>query len=99
MLFPAAGHGAIAVETLAGPKAAARAGPRIAILHATAGSGHKRAAESLAAALSQLQPSAVVDLIGSQFQTMKLKGKLIADLVNHSDAPFGELVYTSPTGG
>jgi len=60
VLFPAAGHGAIAVETLAGPQAKAKAGPRIAILHATAGSGHKRAAESLAAALSQMQPSAIV---------------------------------------
>src|SRR5207249_517752 len=58
--FPPEGHDAIAVETLAGPAAAARAGPRIAILHATAGSGHKRAAESLAAALSQMQPSAIV---------------------------------------
>jgi len=60
VLFPAAGHGAIAVETLAGLAAAARAGRRIAILHATAGSGHKRAAESLAAALSQIQPSSIV---------------------------------------
>jgi processive 1,2-diacylglycerol beta-glucosyltransferase len=60
VLFPAAGHGAIAIETLAGPQAAARAGPRIAILHATAGSGHKRAAESLAVALTQLQPTALV---------------------------------------
>ena len=60
VLFPAAGHGAIAVETLAGPQAKAKAGPRIAILHATAGSGHKRAAESLAAALSQMEPSAIV---------------------------------------
>src|SRR5438094_2381843 len=60
VLFPAAGHGAIAVETLAGSAAAGATGPRIAILHATAGSGHKRAAESLAAALSQLQPGALV---------------------------------------
>jgi processive 1,2-diacylglycerol beta-glucosyltransferase len=60
VLFPAAGRGAIAVETLAGPQTAAPTGPRIAILHATAGSGHKRAAESLAAALSHLQPSAIV---------------------------------------
>src|SRR5262249_59727629 len=60
VLFPAAGHGSIAVETLAGPRAAAPPGPRIAILHATAGSGHKRAAESLAAAFSQIQPAAVV---------------------------------------
>ncbi len=60
VLFPAAGGGAIAVETLAGPQAQAPAGPRIAILHATAGSGHKRAAESLAAALSQLKPTAIV---------------------------------------
>lgn len=68
VLFPAAGRGAIAVETLAGtaagaaarPATAARLGPRIAILHATAGSGHKRAAESLAVALTQLEPSAIV---------------------------------------
>jgi len=60
VLFPAAGGGAIAVETLVGPPAEAPAGPRIAILHATAGSGHKRAAESLAASLAQLQPGAVV---------------------------------------
>ena len=60
VLFPAAGHGAIAVGTLAGPQAAAPSGPRIAILHATAGSGHKRAAESLAVALTQLQPAAIV---------------------------------------
>src|SRR5262245_1145198 len=70
VLFPAAGRGAIAVETLAGAgiaagaaaraAAAARTGPRIAILHATAGSGHKRAAESLAVALTQLEPAAIV---------------------------------------
>jgi processive 1,2-diacylglycerol beta-glucosyltransferase len=60
VLFPAAGGGAIAVETLAAPPPAAPGGPRIAILHATAGSGHKRAAESLAVALAQLQPGAVV---------------------------------------
>src|SRR5215831_18076721 len=60
VLFPAAGRGAIAVETLAGPEAKAPVGPRIAILHATAGSGHKRAAESLAAALSQIERAAIV---------------------------------------
>jgi processive 1,2-diacylglycerol beta-glucosyltransferase len=60
VLFPAAGHGAIAVETLAGPEARAPVGPRIAILHATAGSGHKRAAESLAAAVSQIDHTAMV---------------------------------------
>ena len=68
VLFPAAGRGAIAVETLAGPDASGAApahasppaGPRVAILHATAGSGHKRAAESLAAAFAQLKPAAIV---------------------------------------
>jgi len=60
VLFPAAGGGAIAVETLAGAQATAPAGPRVAILHATAGSGHKRAAESLAEALAQFHPGAVV---------------------------------------
>jgi processive 1,2-diacylglycerol beta-glucosyltransferase len=59
VLFPAVGHGAIAVETLAGEAGAAGA-PRIAILHATAGSGHKRAAEALAAAISRLRPGALV---------------------------------------
>ena len=39
VLFPEAGGGVVAVETLA-----AGAGSRIAILHATAGSGHKSAA-------------------------------------------------------
>ena len=60
VLFPAAGHGAIAVETLAGPAAAARAGPRIAILHASAGSGHRSAAKALAAAIVQRSPPATV---------------------------------------
>jgi processive 1,2-diacylglycerol beta-glucosyltransferase len=60
VLFPAAGRGAIAVETLAGPEAKAPVGPRIAILHATAGSGHKRAAESLAVAVSQMEHAAIV---------------------------------------
>jgi processive 1,2-diacylglycerol beta-glucosyltransferase len=55
----------VAVETLAGspaePGAAvAAAGPRIAVLHATAGVGHKRAAEALAGAVAAIEPSAIV---------------------------------------
>ena len=42
------------------PAAPETRGPRIAILHATAGSGHKRAAQALAAALTELQPAATV---------------------------------------
>ncbi len=57
VLFPSAGHGMVAVETLAG---GAVAGPRIAILHATAGNGHKRAAQAIAAAMSALNPAAMV---------------------------------------
>ena len=52
VLFPPAGRGMVAVETLAGPGLAAAhagdaadpgpaAGSRIAVLHATAGSGHR----------------------------------------------------------
>ena len=58
LLFPPAGRGVVAVGTLAG--GAEKRGPRIAILHATAGSGHKRAAQALAAALTELQPAATV---------------------------------------
>jgi processive 1,2-diacylglycerol beta-glucosyltransferase len=59
LLFPPAGKGMVAVETLAGADNGAR-GPRIAILHATAGSGHKRAAQALANAFHQLHPDVTV---------------------------------------
>src|SRR5262245_55018586 len=55
VLFPAAGGGVVAVETLA-----AGVGPRIAILHATAGSGHRSAAIAIAHALSAASPGAQV---------------------------------------
>jgi len=55
VLFPEAGGGVVAIETLA-----TGAGPRIAILHATAGSGHKSAAVALAHALAGLAPDAQV---------------------------------------
>lgn len=57
VLFPEVGGGVVAVETLAGR---AGAGPRIAILHATAGSGHRSAAIALARALGTLAPDALV---------------------------------------
>jgi processive 1,2-diacylglycerol beta-glucosyltransferase len=60
VLFPPVGRGAVAIETLAGSADPQSLGPRIAILHATAGSGHKRAAESIAAAISQQRPDALV---------------------------------------
>ena len=59
VLFPPAGHGMVAIETLAGAPDAVGS-PRIAILHATAGSGHKRAAEALAVAIESLRPGATV---------------------------------------
>ncbi|MCE9626630.1 MAG: hypothetical protein K8R56_01790, partial [Candidatus Eisenbacteria bacterium] len=55
VLFPAAGGGVVAVETLS-----QGAGPRIAILHATAGSGHKSAAVAIARALQTQAPDAQV---------------------------------------
>jgi processive 1,2-diacylglycerol beta-glucosyltransferase len=58
VMFPTVGGGVVAVETLAGEGDGA--GPRIAILHATAGAGHKRAAQALAAAIAEQSPHAVV---------------------------------------
>jgi processive 1,2-diacylglycerol beta-glucosyltransferase len=59
VLFPAAGRGMVAIETLAGGPGTEE-GPRIAILHATAGSGHKRAAQALAVAIDEQAPGATV---------------------------------------
>ena len=59
VLFPADGKGMVAVDTLA-PGEGAQGGPRIAILHATAGSGHKRAAQALADAVAELSPESTV---------------------------------------
>ncbi|HEV2105504.1 MAG TPA: glycosyltransferase [Candidatus Eisenbacteria bacterium] len=55
VLFPAAGGGVVAVGTLS-----AGAGPRIAILHATAGAGHRSAAIAIAHAVRALDPAATV---------------------------------------
>lgn len=58
VMFPSVGGGVVAVETLASGK---NSGPRIAILHATAGAGHKRAAQALATAIESRTPEAVVE--------------------------------------
>jgi processive 1,2-diacylglycerol beta-glucosyltransferase len=58
VLFPTEGGGVVAVETLRGGTPAT--GPRIAILHATAGSGHKSAALAIASAVGALAPDALV---------------------------------------
>jgi processive 1,2-diacylglycerol beta-glucosyltransferase len=58
VLFPEVGGGMVAVGTLADP--GRQGGPRVAILHATAGSGHKRAAQAIANALSVARSDAVV---------------------------------------
>jgi processive 1,2-diacylglycerol beta-glucosyltransferase len=50
----------VAVDTLSPPVVSESATPRIAILHATAGSGHKRAAQAIAEAVSTLHPESVV---------------------------------------
>lgn len=60
VLFPIAGGGAIAVDTLAGDPGAGSGAPRIVILHATAGSGHKRAAQAIAASIAAQRPDALV---------------------------------------
>src|SRR5215831_2820767 len=60
VLFPADGKGMVAVDTLSPGEGAGLEGPRIAILHATAGSGHKRAAQALADAIGGLSPGATV---------------------------------------
>lgn len=59
LLFPEAGGGMVAVETHPRDESTA-AGARVAILHATAGSGHRRAAQALAAAFAELDPSVTV---------------------------------------
>ena len=58
VLFPEAGGGMVAVGTLADP--GGQGGPRVAILHATAGSGHKRAAQAIARALTAARSDAIV---------------------------------------
>jgi processive 1,2-diacylglycerol beta-glucosyltransferase len=64
VLFPEVGKGAVAVQTLTGDGAAATPaaghGPRIAVLHATSGSGHLTAARALAAAMAEQEPGAIV---------------------------------------
>jgi processive 1,2-diacylglycerol beta-glucosyltransferase len=57
VLFPDVGAGMVALGHLT---PASAHGPRIAILHATAGSGHKRAAQALATAFSALSPGVAV---------------------------------------
>ena len=60
VLFPAAGRGMVVVHTLQEPAPEASDAPRIAILHATAGSGHKSAAQALASAIAAACPAAAV---------------------------------------
>ena len=64
LLFPAAGKGMVAVQTLTGDGVVAGAAigtaPRIAVLHASSGSGHMAAARALAAAMAEQAPGATV---------------------------------------
>src|SRR5262249_31620649 len=59
VLFPADGRGMVAVHTLQGSIEETE-GPRVAILHATAGSGHRTAAQAIAAAIADHNPHATV---------------------------------------
>jgi processive 1,2-diacylglycerol beta-glucosyltransferase len=58
VLFPTVGGGMVAVETLSGGPSGG--GPRIAILHASTGGGHRRAAQGLATAIDRVAPQATV---------------------------------------
>jgi processive 1,2-diacylglycerol beta-glucosyltransferase len=64
LLFPAAGRGMVAVQTLTAEGAVAGSavalGPRIAVLHASSGIGHMAAARALAAAMAEQAPGATV---------------------------------------
>lgn len=64
LLFPAAGKGMVAVQTLidegVDAPPAVHPGPRIAVLHASAGTGHQAAARALAAAILARAPGAIV---------------------------------------
>src|SRR2546426_586777 len=60
VLFPPDGRGMVAVDTLTGASPGPATGMRIAILHANSGSGHKRAAQAIAAAVSRLSPDTTV---------------------------------------
>jgi processive 1,2-diacylglycerol beta-glucosyltransferase len=59
VLFPVDGQGMVAVHTLQGTPDDTE-GPRVAILHATAGSGHRSAAMAIAAAIADQNPHATV---------------------------------------
>jgi processive 1,2-diacylglycerol beta-glucosyltransferase len=59
VLFPVDGQGMVAVHTMQGSPDESE-GPRVAILHATAGSGHRSAAQAIAAAIADRSPHATV---------------------------------------
>jgi processive 1,2-diacylglycerol beta-glucosyltransferase len=103
VLFPPVGHGMVVVETLAGSSAepgseSAAAGPRIAVLHATAGSGHKRAAEALAAAVAALEPRATVREVDTLVYASRLyRGTYAASyntMAQHAPKLWGALYHS-----
>ncbi len=69
VLFPAEGGGVVAVGTL---HDSTSAGPRIAVLHATAGSGHKSAAVALSNAIAERAPDAMVREVDTLLFTSRL---------------------------
>jgi len=102
VLFPTAGHGSVAIETLAGIPDARATGPRIAILHATAGSGHKRAAEALASAISEQRPDALVREVDTLVFASRLYRETYASSYNvmaaRAPAVWGAIYHSSATG-
>jgi processive 1,2-diacylglycerol beta-glucosyltransferase len=101
LLFPAAGKGMVAVQTLSeappsGPVPGP--GPRIAILHASAGTGHQAAARALAAAIAERAPAAIVrevdtlvfasrlyrDTYAASYNTMAARAPALWGVLYHS---------------
>ena len=99
VLFPPLGGGVVAIETLAGGSSnGTGSGPRIAVLHATAGSGHKRAAQALAAAMTTLEPRATVRevdtlVFASQFYRRTYAASYNA-MAAHTPALWGALYHS-----
>jgi len=108
VLFPPAGHGMVAVGTLAAPVSAGgtpagtAAGSRIAVLHATAGSGHKRAAEALAAAAAAQEPGATVREVDTLLFASRLFRRTYAASYNtmaaHAPRLWGALYRSTGVG-
>lgn len=74
--------------------------PTIAVVHASVGSGHRIAAESVAAQLSVLSPDARVDVLDIlDFGVFRVSGDTAAGAFTGFTAPLYDAVWGSPTVG